>query len=410
MICDVEPAGIRNGKEIVVGIARPGPAGQAATATLGIPASWGELEDALARARVTDDRVVYSVSVQETRMRRLEGHMPENVNLYEANYLAQRLAQLDEHARQLYEGMVEIEEMFGPTAEIPMARLIDMTAPENLALLQLIPADDDEALGVYACDHGHLAEIMAMPRAASGYFNYEKMGRDLRLKEHGVYLKDGGYVKLAGEIHQGYSLERCPRPEKPGWVFSLDVAIPRYATVRLDLPDHTEHFEKIAQMVLERGCAVPRFESILPTLSGHFDYDDDLRELNELAEAIRTLDARGELPKYRALVDTYIYPDLPEELYEVSWDAAEAIELARHVDEYAVQMAPVLPERLAADYLAEHYSIEKDDLLYPFIDLQTFGEWIVKASDHCYESAYGLVHRTDEGELWPADWQQNLSQ
>lgn len=59
MMCDLEPAEIRKGKEFVVEIARPGPAGQAAAARLGLPASWGELEDALAKARVTDNRVIY---------------------------------------------------------------------------------------------------------------------------------------------------------------------------------------------------------------------------------------------------------------------------------------------------------------------------------------------------------------
>lgn len=411
MMCDLEPAEIRKGKEFVVEIARPGPAGQTAAARLGLPAYWGQLEDALARARVTDDRVIYTVDVQEARMERLLDHMPENANLDEVNYLAQRLALLDEDAYRLYEGMVCIEETYGPTAEIPIPRLIDMADSKNIRLLDIIPVDNDAALGVYACNHGRLAEMRAMPPAKNGYFDYERMGRELRLKERGMYLPGVGYLRMSADMNQNYSPDNLPRPQKPNWVFSLDIAIPRYATVHLELPDHTEHFDKVAQMVRERGCAVPHFDSILPMLSGWFGCDDDLSEFNELADAIRVLDGKGELPKYRVLVETFLYPDVPHDINEVSWDAAEAIELAQHLDEYTLMAEPLLPEELAAERLRNEYQIGKDHLLFPYTEqeVQTVLERLGAASlDECLifhaESAWassleGLIQPDSDPEL-----------
>lgn len=408
MMCDMEPADIKKGKEFVVEIIRRGPAGQMARARLGLPANWGELEDALAQARVTGDKMAYAVDIQEARTRQLLDHMPEaeHANLYEMNYLAQRLSLLDKDAYRLYKGMVYLEKLYGPTAEIPVSRLIDMADPENRAQFLILPVNSDKELGMYACEHGYLSEMIAMPRAKNGYFDYERMGRELRLRERGVFFADGDYLRLAGEISQKYSPDCIPRPEKPNWVFSMDVAIPQYATVRLELPDHTDHFEKVAQMVRERGCAVPRFESILPALSGQFGCDDDLHELNDLADAIRALNDRGELSKYRALVQTYIYPDLPDDLVVVSWDVVEATELAQRVDEYELQTEITLPEEIAADCLREHYSISEEDPLYAYIDLKSFGESIRGMSNNCFESAYGLVYRKDGGELWPSSSQE----
>ena len=399
MMCDLEPAEIRKGKEFVVEIARPGPAGQTAAARLGLPASWGELEDALARSRVTDDRVIYAVDVQEARMRRLLDHMPEHANLYELNYLAQRLALLDKDAYRLYEGMVSIEETYGPTAEIPIPRLIDLADPENISLCNIIPVDNDVALGIYACNHGHLSEIRAMPPAENSHFDYKRMGRELRVKEHGKFFPEGGYLRMGADIIPKYCPEHMLRPEKPSWVFSLDIAIPRYATVHLELPDHTEHFDKVVKMVRERGCAVPRFESILPLLSGRFDCDDDLSELNELADAIRTLDGKGELPKYRALVETFLYPDMDGAIGS-SWDAVDATDLAKRLDEYTLLTELTTPDRIAEECLNEHYNISEEDPLFPFINLLDFGEWIVCVSDTCFKSRYGLVSRKDGRELW----------
>lgn len=77
-------------------ISRPGLFGANTAATLTLPATPYELADALDKALITDDRVIYSTEILDCELDFLPQFIFPGTNLYEMNHLAQRLSSLSE--------------------------------------------------------------------------------------------------------------------------------------------------------------------------------------------------------------------------------------------------------------------------------------------------------------------------
>ena len=75
-----------------VEISRPGKFGLNTSAVLEMPATWAEFQDAKEKARITDDRVIYSYELLHCEHDWLRPHIPEgNGSLLELNLLARRM-------------------------------------------------------------------------------------------------------------------------------------------------------------------------------------------------------------------------------------------------------------------------------------------------------------------------------
>ena len=97
------------------------------TATaLEMPATWAEFHDALEKARIKDARDCHNELTKIEYPGIQRGMIGDNVNLYELNLLAQRLAMLSEDDRMGLDGLLQIEggRHIGP---IPLPRLINLT-------------------------------------------------------------------------------------------------------------------------------------------------------------------------------------------------------------------------------------------------------------------------------------------
>ena len=96
------------------------------TATaLEMPATWAEFHDALEKARIKDARDCHNELTKIEYPGIQRGMIGDNVNLYELNLLAQRLAMLSEDDRMGLDGLLQIEggRHIGP---IPLPRLINL--------------------------------------------------------------------------------------------------------------------------------------------------------------------------------------------------------------------------------------------------------------------------------------------
>lgn len=105
------------------------------TATvLKMPATWAEFHDALQKARINDARDCHNELTRIEYPGIQRGMIGENVNLYELNLLAQRLAILSEDDRMGLDGLLQIEggRYIGP---IPLPRLINLTYNADICLL-----------------------------------------------------------------------------------------------------------------------------------------------------------------------------------------------------------------------------------------------------------------------------------
>ena len=88
------------------------------TATaLEMPATWAEFHDALEKARIKDARDCHNELTKIEYPGIQRGMIGDNVNLYELNLLAQRLAMLSEDDRMGLDGLLQIEggRHIGPT-------------------------------------------------------------------------------------------------------------------------------------------------------------------------------------------------------------------------------------------------------------------------------------------------------
>ena len=121
-------------KVFEVEISNGSPKGYETATTLEMPATWAEFHDALEKARIKDARDCCN---ELTRIwyAGITGDMiGEDVNLYELNLLAQRLAALSEDDWMGLNGLLQIEaaQRDGP---IPLPRLINLTFNADICLL-----------------------------------------------------------------------------------------------------------------------------------------------------------------------------------------------------------------------------------------------------------------------------------
>ena len=98
-----------NNKTMELEISRPGPFGANTSATLVLPAMPYEILDALDRARVTDERVIYSTEILSCELDYLPQFLSPSSNLYELNHLCNRLASLSDWELDCFEGMVMMD-------------------------------------------------------------------------------------------------------------------------------------------------------------------------------------------------------------------------------------------------------------------------------------------------------------
>lgn len=109
-----------------VEISNGSPKGYETATVMELPASWAEFNDALQKARIKDGRSCKN-ELTGIRCKGLQrGMIGENVNLYDLNLFAQRLAILTEDQRPGMEALLKMEQEHhsGP---VPLERLINLT-------------------------------------------------------------------------------------------------------------------------------------------------------------------------------------------------------------------------------------------------------------------------------------------
>ena len=180
------------------------------TATaLEMPATWAEFHDALEKARIKDARDCHNELTKIEYPGIQRGMIGDNVNLYELNLLAQRLAMLSEDDRMGLDGLLQIEggRHIGP---IPLPRLINLTYNlDNYDFISDIKDYDD--LGRYYFFEGGY-NIDNKFGSFVDYIDFERYGEDCAINEGGT-LTDAGYIRPTGDSWNRYfdgSLEDIP--------------------------------------------------------------------------------------------------------------------------------------------------------------------------------------------------------
>lgn len=376
-----------------VEIGRPGSIGAMTATSLSLPATPFVLADALEKARITDDRILYSTEVLDSNCSYLPNIIPASANLYELNHLAERLAALTEWGLDCFEGLVEMDASKG-AASIPVERLINFThSLENCQIAY--EAHNDKSLGKFYVDND-MADIPDnLPEAIYELLDYETIGRKARTAEGGVFT-ERGYVVLSGEISHAYRAGSAVPLEKPTHTIELEACKGSFEDGDYDksrsefplLPAEDSIINRVlVQLKAEspEDCSYRAVDCIVPKLTelvsdSLYASDGDCYGLvNELAVQLKKLDESGKIPVYRAMMEA-----APDDL-----TLEDAIDFTNQVEWFRL-----LPDMSSpSDYAKRQlnlYQIECADILFRNSNLYDYGQTLIKEKGLCL-TEYGLL-------------------
>jgi hypothetical protein len=357
-----------------------------------LPAADYELLDALEKAGITNERDIYSVEITNSELDYLPQFIPDTANLYELNLLAGQLAAMSQWELDCFEGMVMMDSIKTDYAPIQVERLINMT--HSTGDCQIANGVfDDEQLGRFYVENDFPVIPENLPEAAYDLLDYEEIGKQARSSEGGVFTEKG-YVVHGGEMSRRYSSENLIFPQKPDYVFLLEIAIlpqgdepndQKCVTVKLPYTEETlkSALSKIGADCIE-GCCFYKYESTILQLSEAFGFLKDIDQLNELAHVFTGF-TKEQTYTYKAMLAT-----APKDI-----TILEALDLSGQIQNFFVIREACTPAEYAK-YMLSKYCIELQDELFSYANLERYGKKLIQ------EKGIAL---TDYGTLWSLDGQ-----
>lgn len=224
----------------------------------------------------------------------------------------------------------------------------------------------DVQLGRFCAENGFAPEAENLPDAAFELLDFERIGRQFREAEGGVFTR-GGYVQWREELKQVYkALDLTPK--KPDYTILAE--LPDGSRMELPAPLDRSVEDSPVQCV---DCAAP----VLNGLTGN------LGTLNYLARRVAELEADGGLTKYKSLLEAARCDGI-----------IQALSLADRLDQYCLSPKLLGPEGVAMECLNTLLADEDAELIARYLDLSRYGEAVV-AQDGGKLTSYGLVERAD---------------
>ncbi len=379
-------------------ISRPGlfRAGTSATGTL--PAGPYELRDLLEKAHITDERVIYSIEILDSKLDYLPQFISSSTNLYELNHLAKRLVSLSQWELDCFEGMVMMDAIQTEYAPITVERLINMT--HSMSDCQVVyEAHDDRTLGKFYADNDFVPKFEGVPDEVYSCLDFEKIGKEMREGEGGVFTPHG-YVLQNGEIAKTYQSSDAIPLENPDYTILLSIGKgyfndPEYdndLTVQLKLPADdavvSQAVETVGAASL-RECTFYVEDCLAPSLAELItdelnECDGGITVVDALAELLHKLDREGRLPVYKAMLEAG-----PKDL-----TLDEAVDLAEQAVDFQLMREIASSLEFARAELAKH-DIPLKGVLLANRDLQHYGQKLMESQGaSCTE--YGIL-LTPEG-------------
>ena len=379
------------------------------TATaLEMPATWAEFHDALEKARIKDARDCHNELTKIEYPGIQRGMIGDNVNLYELNLLAQRLAMLSEDDRMGLDGLLQIEggRHIGP---IPLPRLINLTCNADICLLAP-HVFNNQQLGALLYESGMLTqEAMTLLDTTEDGSAYRKdllevFGKQYQEDHGGVYTRRG-YVEPGGDFKEVYNRkEIMPYFNRTGAPVVLEVrkgffndpAYDNDLTATLDLPavdDAIWNAVETVDAASMKECAFHCVDCRIPSLRGSINdaIEDEggIEQVNVFAQMLsqrqRVWDTAS-FTKYKALLDASGNPNLEQ-----------AIELAKELDQYELRPEIAEPWDYTEVILREKYPDLPEDLFQTPQAAWIGQKWLEQGDAAITD--YGRIRRKDGGPL-----------
>ena len=310
-------------------------------ASLSLPATQAEIEDAMDRARITAGQPFKIVECIDNDGCEMD-YLPENPKLEELNFLAHRLKDFTEDYEVIqFKALCEMEKE-PPT----MLRLINLTA--NMQDCICFPVSNHAELGEHYVENEFLDEFNNLSNEMCEYLDYAKIGKKAQEDEGGIFFEatNGIYYVVNNATEEEFK-------------------------------------EVYKQSDISKPLAS---EPSVPNLPEHAYNNATLEELNELAFTVSDLKVCGQYAKYKAILEA-------EKVNSVS----DAIELAKYIDDYEL-----IPEiSYAADYgkyeFFKTYNIKHDDPAVEHLQFGNYGHAL--AEEHnAQKTEYGFIRKISDME------------
>ena len=193
------------------------------SAELTLPATCFEIQDALERAGLEAGDEAFCEIIGYPRFPFLEDCLEFTLDPYALNALAEKLDSLADWQRDAFEGLVIMA--IQRSGSVTLGELYDFAASADECQV-LYDAHSDAELGRFYVDNGFVPEAEDITAALYRLLDFEKIGKEYREGEGGVFLRHGsGYVVQTGELREEFKdLDLTPR--EPDYAVLMEVGLP----------------------------------------------------------------------------------------------------------------------------------------------------------------------------------------
>ena len=358
-------------------------------AELELPASDYQMLDLMERLRLEPDQLPY-VEILEVNEQYdyLERCICQQPDVFQLNALARKLAKLTSvQELAAFEELVgmDIEKNALPTA---LSRLVDFAYSTDCCVMAANVMTDYQ-LGKFLVENDFIEEANSLPDSMLALLDYAGIGTEHREREGGVYT-GFGYVEQLSDI-QCVSATMDFQPRRPAYTVLLNTAaLPlngggqKSEVLQLRLPAPEEQLRAALEKLGRQDwndVAASIQDCAIPDLNHELYLNGEIPQIVELSQRLSELDARGELPKYKAILAANDCREL-----------SEMIALAGTVDIYFFEPQMSSPEDVARSELGLVLCGQDAETLLPYLDLQSYGRALLER-DQAVVTRYGLVEQ-----------------
>ena len=352
--------------------------GSEAFVTLTLPASAYQLLDAKERLHAEDGEELYLEISDYHACEYLSSVLNEQFGLMPLNALAERISQMDDRALTAFHGMVRMELDKGGESISPQC-LLDLAHSTDCC--HVVDALTDAELGRFYAENGFRSELDALPDKVFELLDFDKIGKEIREGECGVFTPDGYVVQHSEFLSAPPVPDRWP--EKPDYIFRMELEHGGRAAV-LELPA----LECLIDVALhkigagEEPVRLAACDSALPNFKQMFD--GNLYAANELAVTVSRLEKAGRLPLYKAVLSAAECADI-----------SAALTLSEQLDHFMLDRTSASPAEYARNEIGFLLDGGPDaELLSQYVSLHAYGQALLTRQNAAL-TPYGVVNRDD---------------
>lgn len=364
-----------------------------------LPASVSEIEDALQKARITDQyhdmadiSIINCPYLPELADTRIDG-----VSIKELNLFAKRVTILPDNEVIALNGIFLNQKSQGKYENgIPMKDLINLTyGLDDVTVIRGISTDAQ--IGDFVINNDLNEDIVKMSDEAVRFLDIAAVGKQHRESECGEFVANCYVLTATYKFPQEYKGTTKERLKIDNTiVFELDIAeapvndstetAGTAETIYLPMPkNEANRVAKLHNEECIEDCVYYDFKSAIAGIDDQIFTDMlDFDKLNDIAERYVSY-SQPDRVKFKAAIES----DQPKNLDEVT-------DIAKNLHRYNLSYYANAPEAFAEEYLSYHLPTGFDMDLFDFPELNRLGNRLADRLGASF-TEYGVISARDKG-------------